>query len=717
MTTIYNRDQTIVLTNHTQWIKWIAQLENKCVPLSVWHLFDTKQLSQPLVEPRAVTRPEVDAYQPSTAAINAYTTQYQSEHPLSATSPPFVPTRVSDLSNTGKASYKEDVEDYKGRIEAYKMEDTKYQRERNHLAQVTDFMRTTVSAHLFTNCCKPSQPYRDWITKLAATVGVRAEDELDEARRYHEAMKPMRVVTQWDTWLTEVDHAVTEGRATGVPECLNDQFIKKDFVSSVSKHFSTWTTSFIVHGLRDPTVTATEMFLQFRQNAQLMHPAKSRSNKAAFAAGGPTLDNEEPDNEKKRGRGRNMQKRQHPYGGGSTSSQKCKACDGFHTLSKCWYAFPDTAPEGWQPRDHITKMVKNRISNTPDLEDDVRSSKRPRSRTPVIKKSQSATPTIEPTSEEYPLERSFILDSGTTCHVGNDIERFTNTREPGQGDFLWAGNARVWIKAYGTVVIRVQGDCPTRLLHLYDVAYCPDLHCNLVSFRILRQQGLWWDTKSNPTVLRRRNDAAIATLQERYGQWVIEYNDVKQPQEIQLWIRTVELPPSPQEQNSETDTFYEDEAVSDSQGPPEQPQYDKAGRKRIPYPTPPSTPPAAFIAQWMSSVGYEQLPPAAAGSSDEGQDPVLPHSRRIQTLGMDLLRKTDRAKPVDHRVSLLSKRDRLRSPLNALSLATVAEPRIAAYKADPTARNVRRHPAYVAEPWAAAFIAGLLAGNVQSIEG
>ncbi|PZD22957.1 hypothetical protein A1F97_11291, partial [Pyrenophora tritici-repentis] len=112
----------------------------------------------------------------------------------------------------------------------------------------------------------------------------------------------------------------------------------------------------------------------------------------------------------------------------------------------------------------------------------------------------------------------------------NDIERFTNTREPGQGDFLWAGNARVWIKAYGTVVIRVQGDCPTRLLHLYDVAYCPDLHCNLVSFRILRQQGLWWDTKSNPTVLRRRNDAAIATLQERYGQWVIEYNDVKQPQ-------------------------------------------------------------------------------------------------------------------------------------------------------------------------------------------
>lgn len=132
----------------------------------------------------------------------------------------------------------------------------------------------------------------------------------------------------------------------------------------------------------------------------------------------------------------------------------------------------------------------------------------------------------------YPLERSFILDSGTTCHVANDIDRFTNTRPPTQGDFLWAGNSHVWIKAYGTVTIRVRGETPSRFLHLYDVAYCPDLHCNLVSFRILRRQGLWWDTKPNPTVLRRSDDSAIALLEERYGQWVIEYNDASQPRAI-----------------------------------------------------------------------------------------------------------------------------------------------------------------------------------------
>ena len=104
MTTTFNRDQTVVLTDHTQWIKWIAQLENKCVPLSVWHLVDAKQHSQPLAKPRAVKRPEVENYQASAAAINAHTAQYQQEHPRSTTPPtPFVPTRISDLSNNGKA--------------------------------------------------------------------------------------------------------------------------------------------------------------------------------------------------------------------------------------------------------------------------------------------------------------------------------------------------------------------------------------------------------------------------------------------------------------------------------------------------------------------------------------------------------------------------------------------------------------------------------------
>lgn len=126
---------------------------------------------------------------------------------------------------------------------------------------------------------------------------------------------------------------------------------------------------------------------------------------------------------------------------------------------------------------------------------------------------------------QYPLRRSFILDSGSTCHVCNDIRRFTTNWPSTPGDFLWAGNAKIWIQAYGTVVLRVNSE-NTDSLHLRDVAYCPDLHCNLVSFRLLRRQGLWWDTKTNPTTLRRNDDTLVATLEETHGQWVFKDNSL-----------------------------------------------------------------------------------------------------------------------------------------------------------------------------------------------
>lgn len=55
----------------------------------------------------------------------------------------------------------------------------------------------------------------------------------------------------------------------------------------------------------------------------------------------------------------------------------------------------------------------------------------------------------------------------------------------------------------------------------------PDLHCSLVSFRILRRQGLWWDTKSDPTILRRADDSELAVLCEKYGQWILELNNAE----------------------------------------------------------------------------------------------------------------------------------------------------------------------------------------------
>ncbi|KAF7445741.1 gag-pre-integrs domain containing protein [Pyrenophora tritici-repentis] len=125
-------------------------------------------------------------------------------------------------------------------------------------------------------------------------------------------------------------------------------------------------------------------------------------------------------------------------------------------------------------------------------------------------------------NQGYPLKDAFILDSGSTTHICNNLSRLEDVRPPAMGDYIWAGNSRVWIQGYGAVKVTAEGAQGKQILHLSNVAWCPDFLCSLVSFRLLRRQGIWWDNRGDPTSLRRWDGSTIATLSEHYGQWVIE---------------------------------------------------------------------------------------------------------------------------------------------------------------------------------------------------
>lgn len=93
------------------------------------------------------------------------------------------------------------------------------------------------------------------------------------------------------------------------------------------------------------------------------------------------------------------------------------------------------------------------------------------------------------------------------------------------GDFVWAGNSKIWIKGYGSVQLQLRGPKGLRLLRISDVAYCPDLLCNIVSFHRLRNQGFWWETRNDPTTLRRQDGSILCELELIYNQWVLEYHE------------------------------------------------------------------------------------------------------------------------------------------------------------------------------------------------
>ena len=50
------------------------------------------------------------------------------------------------------------------------------------------------------------------------------------------------------------------------------------------------------------------------------------------------------------------------------------------------------------------------------------------------------------------------------------------------GDYIWAGNSKVWIRGYGSIDLILKNNNKTAKLTLQDVAICLDLLLNLVSF-------------------------------------------------------------------------------------------------------------------------------------------------------------------------------------------------------------------------------------------
>ena len=126
--------------------------------------------------------------------------------------------------------------------------------------------------------------------------------------------------------------------------------------------------------------------------------------------------------------------------------------------------------------------------------------------------------------QNYPLVHSAILDSGSTLHIFNQISRFLDFRVATPGECVWAGDHKIPIRGYGEVDITVQTlTGGTRILRLYDVAYCKEIVCNLVSLRKLRRRGIYWDNKPRTTLLRRSDESVLCALLEKYDQFILEY--------------------------------------------------------------------------------------------------------------------------------------------------------------------------------------------------
>ncbi|PVH91547.1 hypothetical protein DM02DRAFT_338201 [Periconia macrospinosa] len=412
-----------ILTDYKSYPYWFQCLEARATSLNIWAKINPASEEQPMEKPTLPTKPDITQYARKVANR--------------------IPTAPTDLSVDGFRGWEMDNMYYKTELEHYKLSQQVYREEQQGMDKIVQYIQSTVSCHLFRNCCKPEHTLRQWVTLLQHTVGFDAEEERKQARlRYKEVTRPgvLKHARKWANWLLEYDQAATEAETHKCSETVNIQDVITDFLEAVKNVDGTWVRTFQETGARDPTITRKIMMKRFRENMERHHSTLVEKRSGAFAAGehltlevngearpGAEGDAFHTDNATsvppKRGTprpirgdtphhtgGRGRLQGQRPTGGRTqrqqtagkrrrteeedTPASKCPACNMLHALQDCYYVYPERAPAWFKPRQGFTEMVEWKRQNDPELEDLIRGAKRTKSRTPAIKNSHTPTPEV-----------------------------------------------------------------------------------------------------------------------------------------------------------------------------------------------------------------------------------------------------------------------------------------------------------------------------------
>jgi hypothetical protein len=122
---------------------------------------------------------------------------------------------------------------------------------------------------------------------------------------------------------------------------------------------------------------------------------------------------------------------------------------------------------------------------------------------------------------DFALQASWVVDSATHVHVGNNPDRFESIKPCHQ--ILLTGDGTTVIEDYGITYAIVQkpGDSKKKMrLH---AAYIPNFHMNLISTILLRKRGEIYLDEYTMQLQRKPNRECYAKLHTHYRMTVAEY--------------------------------------------------------------------------------------------------------------------------------------------------------------------------------------------------
>lgn len=378
------------LTHPRDWDRWLHALKNQAVSKNLWqHILG----NEPLIERPEMPRMQDIAMQTGQSRRGrggsfASGSGRNSRHTRTAGADDDEnPDPNENIEvNAPPPRYTDEARNYFSMaVQEYNMKEKLFVRQEKELDALKEWFAKTVAAHHYQVACDPTKPLSMWYRNLQELVGLDNSQGKDMARReYQAALKPLIRPRDWETWLEAWQKAMTRAEQREVAEAMAPDSFVPDFLRAVRPVAENWASNYKQinrEALNRGTITRMSLTNDFRQ--EMMDRPETTARKVGKGAFGPTFSGQEApsySNEKKTPspKGRTKKRERAPTDTGTD----CWACSQRHPLARCYYAFPELAPEWFVPRPEIQAEVEDKMDSDEALKAKVKSlrSKRPRTK-------------------------------------------------------------------------------------------------------------------------------------------------------------------------------------------------------------------------------------------------------------------------------------------------------------------------------------------------
>ena len=493
---------SIILDTQADWDEWLSSIYAYAQARDIFHLIDLKKTVQPTHQPR-----------PDMPVI-------KNEH-----------GNVVEIENL----LPDQREIYKLRYQQYKDRTAEVDKEKKALQEVIGYIRDTTTRRNLLHVDGLNTP---WSLLKALQKRLAPNDrarKVEVARQYQQLKKAPRI-QQTDSWLNQWEYIYAQARKIGLPD-VQDNRALFDFVAATKAIDPEWASPYMVQlevkeGDGIPLPELVDAIEVFRHHLRVTRPAYKPTTLTALA----TLQGEEATE---------LPSKEAPQQSKSQQQAKpkrdCACGESSHTISKCPYILAKNRAPGWVADARLQKKVDEALASNTGLRIAVerirkQAEQRQRNKSKASElqgdnAQQGSTSSTQPTSlataltihsENNYLQNCWILDSAASTHVCNSRERFVFERQADEDDLLYSGLQAHPIEAYGHVVITIQTPTGPQPIKVENVALVPGYLTNLVSARVIKKKGVFFDTKDER--LYTGDGITFCYAPETYNHYILEHN-------------------------------------------------------------------------------------------------------------------------------------------------------------------------------------------------